>query len=86
MAAEVGEACGVVDKCVAQGHELDRDKLYKEMGDIFWQFAALATVLDFTLSDIATYNIQKLKARYPEGFTVEDSVARVDQQMDMFKE
>lgn len=55
------------------GHELDREKAAKELGDVFWYLAVLADSLGFKLSEIATKNVQKLKVRYPNGFTIEDS-------------
>ena len=38
--------------------------------------AETATALDLSLEDIMTANIQKLKKRYPEGFSAEKSINR----------
>ena len=53
-------------------------KWAKELGDVAWYHAAIATKLGLQLSDIQEANIDKLRKRFPEGFTTEDSVARVD--------
>lgn len=74
-AGEIGE---MVKKAMFHGHELNHDKIAEELGDVMFYVAALATTLDLDLEDIANNNIQKLCMRYPSGFTVEDSVRRVD--------
>ncbi len=76
LCGESGEAIDIVKKHLAQGHELDREKLIKELGDIAWYLAETATVLDVTLEEVLTRNIEKLKKRYPEGFDTERSLNR----------
>lgn len=76
LCGESGEAIDLVKKHLAQGHELDREALIKELGDIAWYLAETATVLDVSLEEVLTRNIEKLKKRYPEGFTVEKSLHR----------
>ena len=73
-----GESIDIVKKWLAQGHELDREKLAKELGDIAWYLAETATALDLNLEDIFTANIEKLRKRYPEGFDSERSINRED--------
>ena len=53
---------------MAHGHELDKEHLIKELGDIAWYLAEAATALDVNLEDILQANIEKLKKRFPEGF------------------
>ena len=76
LCGESGEAIDIVKKWLAQGHELDRDKLAKELGDIAWYLAETAYALDIPLEDILRGNIEKLKKRYPEGFSSEKSINR----------
>ena len=76
LCGESGEAIDIVKKWLAQGHELDRDKLMNELGDVAWYLAETATALDVDLEDILSANIEKLKARYPEGFSTERSIHR----------
>ena len=76
LCGESGEAIDIVKKWLAQGHELDREKLKKELGDIAWYLAETATALDLELEDVLQSNIDKLKARYPEGFDAERSIHR----------
>ena len=76
LCGESGEAIDIIKKWFAQGHELDREHLKKELGDIAWYLAEAATALDFSLDDVLSANIEKLKKRYPEGFETEKSVHR----------
>ena len=76
LCGESGEAIDIVKKWLAQGHELDRDKLKKELGDICWYVAETATALGFELEDVMAANIEKLRKRYPEGFAAERSINR----------
>ena len=46
---------------MAQGHELDKEHLAKELGDIAWYLAEAATALEIPLDDIFQANIDKLK-------------------------
>lgn len=78
LCGESGEAIDIVKKWFAQGHELDREHLAKELGDIAWYLAEAATALDLSLEEILEENIKKLKKRYPEGFEVEKSIQRAD--------
>ena len=76
LCGESGEAIDLVKKHLAQGHELDKERLAKELGDIAWYLAETAMAIGYPLEDILQMNIDKLKKRYPEGFAVERSVKR----------
>ena len=78
LCGESGEAIDIVKKHLAQGHALDREALIKELGDIAWYLAETATALDVSLDEIFVRNIEKLKKRYPQGFTTENSVNRTE--------
>ena len=78
LCGESGEAIDIVKKWLAQGHELDKVKLAKELGDIAWYLAETAYALDIPLEDILQGNIDKLAKRYPEGFSAEQSRNRTE--------
>lgn len=77
MASEVGEIHGLYQK-EYQGHKTDPAHLMKELGDLLWFVAEFATANGWTLESIAQMNIDKLKARYPEGFEADKSLHRVE--------
>ncbi len=78
LCGESGEAIDIVKKWLAQGHELDKEHLAKELGDIAWYLAEAATALDLKLSEVLEANIEKLKKRYPDGFKTDRSLKRKD--------
>ena len=76
LCGESGEACDIIKKHLFHGHKLDRDALIKELGDVAWYLAEAATALDIPLEEVFERNIEKLKKRYPEGFSSEKSINR----------
>lgn len=78
LCGESGEATDIVKKHLFQGHDLDKEKLAKELGDIAWYLAEAATALNMDLDDIFAANIEKLKLRYPEGFDANRSIHRTE--------
>ena len=76
LCGESGEAIDIVKKHLHQGHELDREKLIKELGDIAWYLAEAAHALGTDLDAVFEGNIAKLKQRYPDGFDAEKSIHR----------
>lgn len=77
VAGEGGEVADYVKKVVGHGHVLETEKLVKEIGDALWYIAALSHHVGVPLSEVAEKNINKLKARYPDGFSSERSINRV---------
>ena len=80
VAGEAGEVADTIKKELGHGHgrDLTRPKVAKELGDVLWYIACLANEYGYSLSEIATMNIDKLKARYPDGFSTERSINRDD--------
>lgn len=73
---EAGECIDLVKKWMFQGHDLDKDVLANELGDVAWYLAITANGIGYTLEDILKINIEKLKKRYPDGFEPEKSIHR----------
>jgi NTP pyrophosphatase (non-canonical NTP hydrolase) len=68
LCGESGEAIDLVKKHMMHGHDFDKEKFAKELGDIAWYLAEAATAIDTDLETIFQMNIDKLKKRYPDGF------------------
>lgn len=79
LAGETGECCDLVKKCFFQDGREVRDKLTDELGDVLWYVAEAASALGLKLSDIAQYNVDKLRKRYPEGFSADKSLHREEE-------
>lgn len=77
MVGEIGEIHSLYQK-VYQGHGHDEAHLKKEIGDLLWFIAEYCTALGWNLEEVMQLNIDKLKARFPEGFSAERSLHRVE--------
>lgn len=73
---EAGECIDILKKAIFQGHELDKEHMAKELGDVAWYLAVSAEAIGYKLDDIFQMNIDKLKKRFPDGFDVERSLNR----------
>ncbi len=76
LCGESGEVIDLIKKHLFQGHELNKDDLIKELGDVAWYLAEAAYALDVSLDEICSKNIEKLKKRFPNGFESEKSINR----------
>lgn len=76
LAGESGEVVDHIKKVLFQGHELDKEHLVEELGDICWYLAISSKGLGYDLETIFKMNVDKLIERYPDGFEVDRSVNR----------
>lgn len=76
LCGESGEAIDILKKTMFQGHKLDKEHLAKELGDVAWYLAVSADALGYDLESILCMNVEKLRARYPDGFKAEQSINR----------
>lgn len=71
LAGEAGEVCEHLKKLIRDddGRLSDerRRALKKELGDVLWYVAAVATELDASLAEIAAANVDKLADRRDRG-------------------
>lgn len=77
MSSEVGEIHSIYQKRY-QGHIFNVDHLMSEAGDLLWFIAEFVGSYGYTLDDVAQYNIEKLKKRYPNRFETERSLHRAE--------
>ena len=78
LCGESGEVADLVKKHRFQGHDLDFDHVAKELGDIAWYLAVGAYSIGYDLEKILQMNVDKLKARYPNGFSADRSLHRAE--------
>lgn len=70
LVGEAGEVAEKVKKILRGGEEMtddQRQELIKELGDVLWYIANLATEFNISLDDLADRNIQKLLSRKDRG-------------------
>lgn len=75
LTSEAGEVSGLFQKKY-QGHKVDPEHLKKELGDRLWMIAEACTAMNWSMEDVMRANIEKLKARYPDGFDADHSLHR----------
>lgn len=75
MCAELGEIQSIFQHYY-QGEPVDKDKLEKELGDLMWFIIEFCDKFCIDPSHMLKANIAKLKKRYPNGFTKEESINR----------
>ena len=78
LCGESGEVADIVKKFRFQGHDLDFDHIAKELGDVSWYLAVGAYAIGYDLEKILQMNVDKLKARYPNGFSTDRSLHRAE--------
>lgn len=76
LSGEAGECLDIIKKTLFQGHILRVDHLAKELGDVAWYIALAADAIGYDLETIFQMNINKLKDRYPDGFSSAQSINR----------
>ena len=78
LSGEVGETNDMIKKWIFHDSELDIEHLKKEIGDVMWYVALLCDSFGFDLDEILEMNIDKLKARCPDGVNTYDANHRKD--------
>lgn len=81
MSGESGEALDATKKMWVYNKELTpevEENLIEEAGDCLFYIQFLCNELGITLADAIEYNINKLKVRYPEGYSDAAAQARAD--------
>lgn len=76
LAGEAGECADLVKKCYFQDARPIDDALIDELGDVLWYVAETAKAIGLSLEEVARRNVDKLRRRYPEGFSADKSLHR----------
>lgn len=71
LSGEVGELNDMIKKFIYHKTPMDEGHFKKEIGDICWHIAQMCHACGYELDDILQMNIDKLKSRYPDGFSIE---------------
>ena len=71
LSGEVGELNDMIKKWIFHEKQFDEEHAKKELGDVMWYVAMMCESFGWGLDEILQMNVDKLKARYPQGFSVE---------------
>lgn len=80
LSSEAGELNDALVKHISYGQPLDEENIIEECGDLLWYITTILTSLNASMELCMVKNIQKLQIRYPEKFTEEHAVKRLDKQ------
>lgn len=78
LADEVGELASAIKKAEVYQQKYDFENIEEEIGDILWATAYAANVFGMSLETCARKNLDKLAKRYPDGYSDENAVQRLD--------
>jgi len=67
LTGEAGEVSEKIKKVLRDDNgivdDLKRQEIKKELGDVLWYLSQIATELDLSLDDVATFNVEKINSR-----------------------
>ena len=78
LCGESGELADAIKKWRFHNHDLDLSNIQKELGDVMYYWVMLCHYFNLDPNDILTANVEKLKKRYPDGFSSSNSINRVE--------
>ncbi len=78
LAGEAGEVVDYMKKVHFHKHLFNREAFIKELGDVRYYLEVAAMNFGVSMEEVEQRNIEKLKKRYPNGFTSEASINRVE--------
>lgn len=81
IAGEAGEVADLIKKVLHHEVKLEtvRDKLIKEMGDVYWYLEYLAASIEVSAEEVLKANVEKLRARHPNGWSPQSQQAKADE-------
>lgn len=72
IAGETGDVAGCIKKTFSHGND-QKEGIRENLGDTLWYAAMICNFFGWNMEEILGENIEKLKKRYPEGFTEENA-------------
>ena len=82
LMARAGHLADHIKKHVGHGHPLSTEYVSEALGGLVNLLTQLANNYGYDRTDILEQNIAKLRLRYPNGFSTENSIQRVDKVQD----
>ncbi|MBS3140817.1 nucleoside triphosphate pyrophosphohydrolase family protein [Candidatus Woesearchaeota archaeon] len=70
ITGEAGDVASCIKKTYAHDND-QREGIKENLGDTLWYAAMICNFFEWDMQDILNNNVEKLKKRYPNGFTIE---------------
>lgn len=67
MNCEAAEVEEIFEKAIRKGTLIDEEHLLDELGDVIWGLGSVCNTFGFTLDEVMSYNICKLRKRIDEA-------------------
>ena len=72
IAGEAGDVAGCIKKTVVHNNN-QKEGIKENLGDTLWYIAMICNFFGWDLKDVFNQNVEKLKKRFPQGFTEKDA-------------
>lgn len=79
LGAHAGAVADIVKKHVLHGKDLDQEGLLERVNEVFWHLTIILNHFGVEWTHVLDINRDKLRKRYPDGWTREASIARADE-------
>lgn len=71
LVGEAGEVVDDIKKRVFHSRDIPMERAKEELGDVLWYVANIATQYGISLDEVASFNVAKLRNRYPNMYCEE---------------
>ena len=78
ISGEAGELLDAIKKIWVYNKEPDWQNITEELGDLLFYIQGMANILGDSLAELMKSNMEKLKKRYPTGYSDAAAQARAD--------
>jgi len=72
IAGEAGDVASCIKKTFAHDND-QKTGIRENIGDALWYAAMICNFFEWDMQEVLDENIEKLRKRYPEGFTIQDA-------------
>ncbi|MFH1308273.1 MAG: nucleoside triphosphate pyrophosphohydrolase family protein [archaeon] len=73
IAGEAGDVASCIKKTFAHENKAAEEGIKENLGDTLWYSAMICNFFGWDFANILEENMQKLKKRYPQGFSLENA-------------
>lgn len=77
---EIGELTDIFKKILYHGKDFDATEILLELGDILYYLTAICNIFGIDIAEIMLNNNAKLLARYKDGYSIDASLNRIEEQ------
>ena len=73
IAGEAGDVASCIKKTFAHKNPIGIKGIRENLGDTLWYMSMICNFFNWDFGEILNENAEKLKKRYPQGFTIENA-------------